>query len=100
MSNTFKLLYKEKMFVEPVKDNTQGAIAVLELNDDLKKAILTFTPEAGLIDRRTSQRQAQGICKTGFLLGGGKRIGVGCNLEIGSQDILSDRLLQAGHQYK
>ncbi len=95
-----KLLYKDKIFVEPEKNDTTGAIAVLELNDETKKAILTFTPETTLIDRRTSQRQAQGICKSGFLLNGGKRIGIGCNLEISSQDVITDRLLQSGHQYK
>ena len=95
-----KLLYKEKIFVEPEKNDTTGAIAVLELNDETKKAILTFTPETGLIDRRTSQRQAQGICKSGFLLQGGQRVGIGCALEVSSQDIITDRLLQSGHQYK
>ena len=40
-----KLLYKDKIFVEPEKNDTTGAIAVLELNDENKKADLTFTPE-------------------------------------------------------
>ena len=95
-----KLLYIEKIFVEPEKNDTTGAIAVLELNDETKKAILTFTPETSLIDRRTSERQAKGLCKSGFLLQGGKRVGIGCNLEVASQDVITDRLLQSGHQYK
>jgi hypothetical protein len=97
---TTKLLYKDKIFVEPVKSETAGAIAVLELNDEAKKAVLTFTPETTLIDRRTSERQAKGICKSGFLLQGGKRVGMGCDLEVSSQDVITDRLLQSGHQYK
>lgn len=98
--SVIKLLYKDKIFVEPEKNDAAGAIAVLELNDETKNAILTFTPETSLIDRRTSERQAKGICKSGFLLQGGQRIGMGCNLEISSQDIITDRLLQSGHQYK
>ena len=96
-----KLLYKDKIFVEPKgPDDTAGAIAVLEINDSTKKAVLTYTPDAGLIDKRTSQRQAQSICKTGFQLESAKRIGTGCDLEVSSSEVISDRLLQAGYQYK
>ena len=98
--SVIKLLYKDKIFVEPEKNDTTGAIAVLELNDETKSATLTYTPETSLIDRRTSERQAKGICKSGFLLQGGKRVGMGCNLEVSSQDVITDRLLQSGHQYK
>ena len=99
--NIFKLLYKDKIFVEPKSnDDTTGAIAVLEINESTHKAVLTYTPDAGLIDKRTSERQAKSICKTGFQLESAKRIGSGCDLEVSSTEIISDRLLQAGYQYK
>ena len=99
--NVVKLLYKDKMCIEPEGDqDTAGAIAVLEVNESIGKSILTFTPDAGLIDKRTSQRQANSICKTGFLLEGGKRVGIGCELVVSSNEVISDRLLQAGYHYK
>ena len=99
--NIVKLLYKDKIFVEPDSEqDTAGAIAVLEINESTGKAVLTFTPDAGLIDKRTSQRQAQSICKTGFTISNGKRVGVHCELTISSSEVISDRLLQAGYHYK
>ena len=99
--NIIKLLYRDKIFTEPKDEkDTAGAIAVLELNESTQKAVLTYTPDVGLIDKRTSQRQAQSICKTGFQLESAKRVGSGCDLTISSGEVISDRLLQAGYNYK
>ena len=77
------LLYKEKIFVELNTNDLKDATAVLTLNDETKKATLIEFLETSLMDRRTSQRQANGICKIGLpLLSGMKRVvGTGCNLE-------------------
>jgi len=63
------------------------------------KAKLTFTSEAGLIARRTASRQAESICKSGFLLKSGERIGLGMTLEVLEGDKLSDAHLREGHRY-
>ena len=98
---TVKLIYRDKIFAEPKNDeDTVGAIAVLDINPSTHVATLTYTPDAGLIDKRTSQRQAQSICKTGFQLESGKRVGTGCELQVSSAEVLSDRLLQASYHYK
>lgn len=99
--NIIKLIYRDKIFQEPENaDDTADVVAVLDINDDTKISVLTYTPDVGMIDKRTSQRQAQGICKTGFQLESGERIGVGSELQISSSEALSDRLLQPGYHYK
>lgn len=74
--------------------------AVLELNLDDKKGVLKFTPEAGLIAKRTAMRQANGICKTGYQNPDGSRVGADTKLEIIDDAIIADRLLQVGHDYR
>ncbi|MFX1513621.1 MAG: hypothetical protein ACFFCQ_13645 [Promethearchaeota archaeon] len=91
-----KLIYKEKEFVDA---KTEGD-AYLEIDDVNKKATLSFGPGASLITKRTATRQARGICKTGFLLTNGQRVGELCELEIESEGTLDERLLQEGHKYR
>ena len=90
------LVYKEKEFVESKTDGE----AYLEIDDVNKKATLTFAPGASLITKRTAQRQARGICKTGLLLSNGHRVGEQCDLEVQSEGALDERLLQEGHKYR
>ena len=94
-----KLAFKDKLFIE-AESSAVDAAAILSIDEDNGKATLTFTPAANLVDRRTAQRQAQSICKTGFLTQVGKRIGIDCKLDVSEVDSIADRLLQEGHRYK
>ena len=96
------LVYDEtsQAFMESGK-NTAKSIAKLELLRAGKEGIakLSFSPDAGLILRRTASRQAESVCKSGFLLDTGERIGIGMTLEIIEADKLSDAHLREGHKY-
>ena len=98
--NGTKLVYFDKIFNEPNDSNDTSALAVLEIDDTSLKATLTYSPEAGMVEKRTAQRQAFGICKTGFLLSNNKRVGAGCELTIEAESKMADRLLQEGYKYK
>lgn len=93
----FKLFYIDGTFTE--KSGNEEAI--LEINDSTKQAKLTFKEGSSLITQRTAGRQARGICKAGFLLSAGYRIGKLCSLEeVQGERKIHDRLLQVGHEYK
>ena len=96
------LVYDEsaQTFKESGK-NTADSIAKLELlpAGNEGQAKLSFSPDAGLIVRRTVSRQAESVCKSGFLLETGERIGMGMTLEIIEGDKLSDAHLREGHKY-
>ncbi len=55
--------------------------ATLEINESTKTAVLAFTEGSGLITQRTAGRQARGICKAGFTVKAGYRIGIKCDLQ-------------------
>lgn len=92
------LNYVDGEFIEA---NQGKILASLELipSGNAGVAKLGFTAEAGLIARRTASRQAESICKSGFLLKSGERIGIGMRLEILEGDKLSDAHLREGHKY-
>ncbi|MHA2294598.1 MAG: hypothetical protein ACXADA_01205 [Candidatus Hodarchaeales archaeon] len=92
-----KLVYKDKNFIEGASEGE----AFLDIDDDKGVAMLSFSPSASLITKRTAGRQARGICKTGFLLKNGKRVGGNCELRV-EEDTSSvdERLLQEGHHYR
>lgn len=75
-----KLFFKDEAFVE--SSEFGGETAVLELDEERKKAKLLFVPNTSMIDRRKAERSAQSICKIGHVLPTGKRVGVGYNLDI------------------
>ena len=80
---TIKLFFKDKEFLEEKKFQFSGSeLAILEIRHEENVAELTFTSEINLIDRKIAERQAQSICKTGFLLESGERVGSGCTLVI------------------
>ncbi|MFW9856696.1 MAG: hypothetical protein ACFFFG_16715 [Candidatus Thorarchaeota archaeon] len=75
--------------------------AVLEIDEANQMARLIFSESSGLILQRTASRQARGICRTGFLLSDGKRVGQNCSLsEFKGEMSIDDRLLQVGHHYR
>jgi hypothetical protein len=55
--------------------------ATLEINEATKEAVLTFASGSSLIAQRTAGRQARGICKAGYLVKAGYRVGVKCDLK-------------------
>ncbi|UCG04255.1 MAG: hypothetical protein JSW11_09770 [Candidatus Heimdallarchaeota archaeon] len=75
--------------------------AVLEIDEGTRVATLSFAEGTSLIAQRTAGRQARGICKAGFLLKAGYRVGQNCDLrEVKGERGIHDRLLQEGHKYK
>lgn len=91
-----RLIFKNRNFSEG-REETGDAVLILEETTLVGK--LEYSPDAGLIIRRTARRQAESICKSGFLLINGKRIGMGFKLE-SDEDRIEDRLLQKGYQYR
>ncbi|UCE14556.1 MAG: hypothetical protein JSV04_05095 [Candidatus Heimdallarchaeota archaeon] len=93
----YKLYYVDGEFRE-LGGNEE---AVLEINEAQKSAILSFAEGTSLITQRTAGRQARGICKAGFMLKEGWRVGKECTLEeVKGEAGIHDRLLQVGHKYR
>ena len=91
-----RLIFKNRTFSE---GREESGDAVLILDEATLTGKLEYSPDAGLIMRRTARRQAESICKSGFLLGSGKRIGLGFKLE-SEEDSIAERLTQVGHEYR
>lgn len=93
-------IFKDKIFNElknkmPLKDDV-----ILEINTELKDAILTFPIKTSLIDRRTAERQAGSICKIGYLMNTGQRIGQGSKLEIKNSKDIDEILTRPANVYR
>ncbi len=91
-----RLVFKNRTFSEGREENGE---AVLILDEATQSGKIEYSPDAGLIIRRTARRQAESICRSGFLLATGKRIGQGFTLQE-DEDKIDDRLLQEGHKYR
>ncbi len=91
-----RLIFKNRTFSE---GREESGDAVLILDEATQTGKLEYSPDAGLVIRRTARRQAESICKSGFLLGSGKRLGISFKLE-SEEDSIGDRLTQIGHEYR
>ena len=91
-----RLVFKSNAFTEGREESGE---AVLNLDEVTQTGKLEYSPEIGLILRRTARRQAESICKSGFLLATGKRVGAGFTLQE-EEDKIDERLLQEGHKYR
>ncbi|MFX0210858.1 MAG: hypothetical protein ACFFDT_33070 [Candidatus Hodarchaeota archaeon] len=91
-----RLVFKNRQFSEGREESGE---AVIILDEATQTAKLECSPDVGLVIRRTARRQAESICKSGFLLATGKRIGSGYTLQT-DEDKIDDRLLQQGHHYR
>ncbi len=91
-----RLIFKNRNFSEG-REETGDALLILDEATSTGK--LEYSPGTGLVLRRTARRQAESICKSGFLLSNGKRIGLGFKLE-SDEDKIEDRLLQKGYDYR
>ena len=92
----FRLIFKDRSFSEGREETGDS---VLILDEGTNTAKLEYSPDAGLIIRRTARRQADNIIRSGFLLANGKRIGIGFSL-IDEEEKIDERLLQEGHKYR
>ena len=90
-----RLIFKDRNFSEG-REQTGDAVLILDAATSTGKLEYSST---SLIIRRTARRQAESICKSGFLLSNGKRIGIGFKLE-SDEDKIEDRLLQKGYDYR
>ena len=72
----YKLYYVNGEFSE-VGGSEQ---ATLEINEATRSATLTFAEGSSLITQRTAGRVARGICKSGYLVKAGYRVGIKCDL--------------------
>ncbi|MHA2276930.1 MAG: hypothetical protein ACXAC2_14250 [Candidatus Kariarchaeaceae archaeon] len=90
-----RLIFKDRNFSEG-REQTGDAVLILDEATSTGKLEYSST---SLILRRTARRQAESICKAGFLLSNGKRIGIGFKLE-SDEDKIEDRLLQKGYDYR
>ncbi len=73
----YTLYYVDGEFTEVGGNET----ATLEINESTKTAVLSYVEGSSLITQRTAGRQARGICKAGFAVKAGYRIGVKCDLQ-------------------
>ena len=78
-----KLYFKDNEFEEEtVMQATGTEQAVLEINTETKQAQLEFKGVITFVSKKVAERQSLSICKSGFLLQSGERVGIGCNLII------------------
>ena len=68
-------------FQETTRTSTTDTI-LLVIDESQKKLLLTVPTNVSLIVKRTAERQAQGIVKTGFLARDGGRYGRGHQLDV------------------
>ncbi|MFW9778402.1 MAG: hypothetical protein ACFFE8_06060 [Candidatus Heimdallarchaeota archaeon] len=91
-----RLIFKDGEFTE-VRERSGDAI--LHLDEVTQSAKLEYSEGTGLVLRRTARRQAENICKSGYQLKNGLRIGAGFDLVV-EEDEIDGRLLQTGHDYR
>jgi len=72
---------------------------VLIMDGQERKWLLTWDPNASFIDRRTAERRARSIAKSGWPLPGGARLGMGFEFEIQGEKKIPERLLRDQHEY-
>ncbi len=91
-----RLIFKNRTFSEGREETGE---ALLILDEATQSGKLDYSPDASLILRRTARRQAESICRSGYLLATGKRVGQGFTL-IEDENKIDERLLQEGHKYR
>ncbi len=79
-------------FAETTQTSSDDTI-LLAIDEAQKKLIMSVPENIGMITRRSAERQARGITKSGFLCKDGSRVGRNHELEVlGSGGQLPDRL--------
>lgn len=79
-------------WAETTRSSADDAILIV-VDDSQKKLVMSVPGNIGMIARRSAERQARGISKSGFLCTDGGRVGQGHELEVlGDGGKLPDRL--------
>ena len=86
------LALKDRQFIETDNNDGNSAEAVLIIDEENKKMVLRFSEECGFVLRRTAERQAGGIQKSGFLSSNNHRVGIEYTLDIQGQNGVPERL--------
>ena len=86
------LALKDRLFIEADENNGNSDDAVLVIDEENKKMVLKFSENCGFVLRRTAERQARGIQKSGFLTSDNQRVGADFTLDIEGQNGVPDRL--------
>jgi hypothetical protein len=82
-------------FFETTRNSGDNAI-FLEIDPSQKKILMTVPAGKSMIARRSAERQARGITKSGFLCNDGGRVGRNHDLEVlGEGGQLPDRLRES-----
>ena len=79
---TIKLVFDDSNFSEARGVKAGEFDALLSIDDATNTATLVFSQHSSMITKRTAQRQASSICKSGFELKSGRRVGIGCVLKV------------------
>ncbi|MEM2142204.1 MAG: hypothetical protein QXS20_09060 [Candidatus Thorarchaeota archaeon] len=86
---------KNSQFQETTRSSSDDSILLI-IDDTQKKLKMMIPNGVSMITRRTAERQAQGISKTGFLAKDGGRYGRGHELEVvGEGGQLPERLTRS-----
>ncbi|MHA1712789.1 MAG: hypothetical protein ACTSW4_01905 [Candidatus Ranarchaeia archaeon] len=85
------LILKNRKFVETDEDDGTAEVSLF-IDENNKKMTLKFSNECSFILRRTAERQARGIQKTGFLATGNHRVGENYELSIEGDQGVPERL--------
>jgi chromosome segregation ATPase len=81
-----------------VKQKPEEGIGLI-MDGQERKWLLVWDANASFIDRRTAERRARSIAKSGWPLPNGARLGMAFDLEIQGEKKVPERLLRDQHQY-
>ncbi|MFX1453315.1 MAG: coiled-coil domain-containing protein [Promethearchaeota archaeon] len=90
------LKYVNNQFVRAMSQPSEGIFLILD--ESRQKWILDYSLEPNLIERKTAERQARSLAKSGFIIGG-NRVGIRYDLEIASESKVPEKLLREQHKY-
>lgn len=91
------LRYTGEDFLLVKQKPEEGVSLIMDAQE--RKWLLIWDPKASFIDRRTAERRARSIAKSGWPLPNGARLGMAFELEIQGEKKVPDRLLRDQHQY-
>jgi len=91
------LRYTGTDFLLVKKKPDEGVVLIMDAQE--RKWLLTWDINASFIDRRSAERRARSIAKSGWPLPGGARLGMGFDFEIQGDKKIPERLLRDQHEY-
>lgn len=91
------LQFVENKFTRVKKMPSSGISLIFDPKE--MKWLLTWSSDAGFVQRKTAERQARSIANAGYSLESGGRAGQGFPLEIVGEESIPTRLLRDQHEY-